>query len=114
MIGNKFSIYMVEKIIHQIVGKKNRNALIERCMKSWKILGDYGFEFKIWNDQSIHTFLRSYYRFALSAVQNARNYAEAADIARYLIIHHYGGYYMDWDIQMLDRNGFFNICDMAH
>lgn len=101
---------MVEKIIHQIAGPKI-NELVDRCLESWKILNDYGFEIKIWDDDSIQSFLSEHFPFALPAVINARNYGEASDIARYLILYYYGGYYMDWDIELIDPDGFLEICD---
>lgn len=101
---------MVKKIIHQIVGPK-KNKLIGYCLNSWEIMMNYDFEIKIWNDDSIREFISKRYSFALPAMLNARNHAEASDIARYLIIYHYGGYYMDWDIQLIDPEGFLDICN---
>jgi len=100
---------MVKKVIHQIVGR-NSNFLIERCLRSWDVLKNEGFEVKIWTDQSIQRFIEKIFPFAYEALINARNYAEAADIARYLIVYHYGGYYMDWDIELLDAHRFLTIC----
>ena len=51
----------------------------------------------------------NHHPFAHEAFANARNHAEAADIARYLIIHTYGGYYIDWDIELLDVGKFLAL-----
>lgn len=97
-------------IIHQIVGPKT-NQVIDACLNSWKILEEVDFEIKIWTDESLQEFVSEHYLFALEAIIKARNHAEAADIARYLIVHHFGGYYFDWDIQLLNPNTFIDICE---
>ncbi len=101
---------MTNKIINIIVGPK-LEPLIKRCIQSWNKLTKHGFEIKLWNDEIINNFIRKHYFFALDAVLNARNHAEAADIARYLIIHHYGGYYVDWDIELLDELKFIQLIE---
>lgn len=99
----------VPKHIHLITGPK-ANAAIKRCMNSWQQLESHGYEIKIWTDDSIALFLQRNYPFACDAFIHARNHAEAADIARYLIIHAHGGYYMDWDVELLCVEGFLKIC----
>lgn len=99
---------MVQKCINLIVGPK-LEPLIEQCLSSWNTLIKYDFEIKIWNDDTINIFIRENYPFALDAVLNARNHAEAADIARYLIIYHYGGYYVDWDIELVNDLKFVSL-----
>lgn len=99
---------MVNKIINIIVGPK-LEPLIKKCVKSWYKLTSYGFEVKIWNDEIINSFISDNYPFALDAIINARNHAEAADIARYLIIYHFGGYYVDWDIELVNESKFIKL-----
>ena len=101
---------MTPKIIHHIVGDK-RTELIEECLQSWAKLEEYGFEIKIWTDASLAAFIRKNYRFALAAFLNARNHAEAADIARYLVVHKYGGYYVDWDILLFNYPDFLELSE---
>lgn len=101
---------MVNKIIHQIVGPK-RNSLIDVCLKSWRDLKDFNYEIFIWHDALILVFLNKFYPFAVPAFSNARNHGEAADIARYLIVYHFGGCYVDWDIELLDTQSFIEIID---
>ncbi|ETZ23852.1 glycosyltransferase family 32 protein [Pedobacter sp. V48] len=98
----------IPKIIHQIVGQKT-NSLIERCLNSWNDNQLDGFERKLWTDSDIIEFLLTYHPFAYEAFIKSRNYAEAADIARYLIIYTYGGYYVDWDIELLDPLKFLRL-----
>jgi len=99
---------LVPQIMHQIVGPKT-NAVIDRCLSSWLLLRDKGFLIKIWNDDLLADFISKEYPFALEAFLHARNHAEAADIARYLLVYHTGGYYMDWDVQLLNKTKFIKL-----
>lgn len=91
---------MLPKLIHIIVGP-SRNELVEDCLESWKKVIKYGYEIRHWDDPQIEEFLTRRYSFVLPAFKNARNHAEAADIARYLIIYNFGGVYADWDVELL-------------
>lgn len=99
---------MTPKLIHQIVGPKP-TELIQRSLRSWENLSEYGFEIKIWTDDSLIIFIQKNYPFAEGAFTTARNHAEASDIARYLLIHKYGGYYIDWDILLFNIEGFLAL-----
>lgn len=99
---------MVTKILHQITGPK-QNFVVEHCMASWQRIQKKGFTINIWNDELLTAFITKEYPFALNAFLNARNHAEAADIARYLLVYHTGGIYMDWDVQLLNVPGFMQV-----
>ncbi|ULT23584.1 hypothetical protein KUH03_31100 [Sphingobacterium sp. E70] len=90
---------MLPKIIHQIAGK-SPSKLVSVCLGSWQSLLDFNYEIIYWDDESLADFIGKHYPFALEAFLTARNTAEAADIARYLLVYHYGGYYIDWDISL--------------
>jgi mannosyltransferase OCH1-like enzyme len=96
---------MVPHVIHQIVGQ-TPSELVKICIKSWKKLKVHNFKIIYWDDDSLAKFIKRNYNFALDAFLNARNHAEASDIARYLLIFHYGGYYVDWDISLNDVESF--------
>lgn len=100
----------VPKVLHQIVGKKTTQQ-IDKCLQSWHAIKKSGYEIRIWNDDLIEEFLIEQYPFALNAFKNARNHGEAADIARYLIIHHFGGHYMDWDVELLSPDKYLELSD---
>jgi hypothetical protein len=100
---------LIPQVIHHIIGPKS-NPVVERCLNSWKILERVGFKIKLWDDQLIESFLKENYIFALKAFLGARNHAEAADIARYLIIYHFGGHYIDWDVELLDPDKYLKVC----
>ncbi|WP_126244191.1 glycosyltransferase family 32 protein [Chitinophaga rhizosphaerae] len=101
---------MQKKIIHQMTGD-HKPDLVLACMLSWQILKKSGFEIRVWDDRIITSFLKKQYPTVLPAFLNARNHAEAADIARYIIVYHFGGCYIDWDIQLLDDTGFLALME---
>ncbi len=96
---------LIPKIIHHIVGKPPM-PIIEKCLRSWQHLKPKGFEIRLWNDALISDFLLKHHPFSHPAFINARNHGEAADIARYLIVYTFGGYYVDWDIELLNIRKF--------
>ena len=87
------------RTIHQLVGP-SPSPLVRTCLDSWKILENHGFKLLYWDDQKIFDFVNAFFPEYLDPLVSARNFAELADIARYLIIFHYGGYYVDWDIRL--------------
>ncbi|MCL4640440.1 MULTISPECIES: glycosyltransferase family 32 protein [Olivibacter] len=96
---------MVPTVIHQIVGGV-KNDVVQHCLASWQLLKQLDFTIKYWNDDDLMQFLQSEFPFAVEAFKQARNFAEAADIARYLIVYRHGGYYIDWDVQLVIPNEF--------
>jgi mannosyltransferase OCH1-like enzyme len=99
---------MVPKIIHRIVGPKPSNLVVQ-CINSWHVVEEHAYEIKIWNDQLLAEFIGKEYPSIFPAFSTARNYGEAADIARYLIVYHFGGYYFDWDTELLSLNKFLEL-----
>jgi mannosyltransferase OCH1-like enzyme len=101
---------MVPKIIHRIVGRKP-SPLVTHCLTSWEVVKSHGFEIRVWNDELLEEFMAKEYPLILPAFKGARNYGEASDIARYLIVYHFGGYYFDWDTELLSVNKFLELCN---
>ncbi len=101
---------MVPKIIHRIVGPKP-SPLVVQCITSWNVVKEHGYEINIWNDDLLKEFIAKEYPHILDAFISARNYGEAADIARYLIVYHFGGYYFDWDTELLSLNKFLELAE---
>jgi mannosyltransferase OCH1-like enzyme len=99
---------MTPKIIHHIIGR-SQTDLIKKCLHSWSVLKDDGFEILLWTDDKLEEFIALNFPFALRSFQTARNYAEASDIARYLLVYKFGGYYVDWDILLFNYESFQKI-----
>lgn len=88
---------MIEKVIHYIwFGDSSLSELSEKCIASWK---KYCPDYKIvkWDEKS---FDFDSYPYAKEAYEN-KGYAFASDLVRLYVLYHYGGVYMDTDIELL-------------
>lgn len=88
--------YKIPKIIHQIWLGSPFPEKYKKFQESW-IRHHPGWEYRLWTDKDIEEFglaNKEQYRFA-------RNYGEKSDIARYEILHRYGGVYVDTDYECL-------------
>lgn len=101
---------MTPKIIHQIVGNEP-NELVLQCLRSVRALEEQGYEVIYWDDDNLREFVKEEFPFALEALINARNHAEAADIGRYLVVYKMGGYYFDWDIEINSIAKFIGLAE---
>jgi hypothetical protein len=99
----------VPRLIHHVTFGSFPNATIEACLASWRAAESFGFEIVRWDWQAAIEFIQDHCGFALDAFTNARNLAEASDIARYLIVHRQGGYYVDWDVMLNDAARFEDL-----
>lgn len=88
---------MIPKIIHLCwLSGDPYPPLISSCIESWKnILPD--FEIRIWNCQ---TFDINSSIWVKQAFEN-KKYAFAADYIRFYSLYHYGGIYLDADVEVL-------------
>lgn len=88
----------IPKIIHYIwLGTKPMDKVSKKCIDSWKkILPDY--EIKRWGDEECMDIIY-HNRYAMQAYE-AKKYAFVSDYLRVYILYHYGGIYMDTDVQV--------------
>ena len=88
---------MIPKIIHYCwLSGDSYPKNIKKCMKSWKkILPDY--EFVLWD---LKRFLLEKFLWVKQAFEK-KKYAFAADYIRIYALYHYGGIYLDSDVQVL-------------
>ncbi len=89
----------IPKIVHQIwLGKAEPPF---KWMESWKrFCEEYNWGYKLWRDSDIE-------RFGLvnkMAYIEAKSYQKKSDIARYEILHKYGGLYCDCDMIWLEKD----------
>lgn len=88
---------MIPKIIHYCwLSNDPIPDSLQRCLDSWKLhLPDY--KFILWNfnrfDISTSTWVRQAFE--------SRKYAFAADYIRLYALFHYGGFYLDMDVEIL-------------
>lgn len=96
-LSNNEKKVMIPKIIHYCwFGKGQMPRLAKKCIESWKrFLPDY--ELKEWNE---YNFNIEEWDFAKEAYEN-RKYAFVADVVRMYALYHYGGIYLDTDVEVL-------------
>lgn len=88
---------MIPKIIHYCwFGGKPFPPLVEMCINSWKKnLPDY--EFVLWDENKIDI---NSCPWLFQCIQN-KKYAFAADYTRCYALFHYGGIYLDTDVEVI-------------
>ena len=57
-----------------------------------------GYEYKFWNDTTAEELIRTHYPSFLSIWKNYPYAIQRADSLRYLVLHHYGGIFLDLDL----------------
>lgn len=88
---------MIPKIIHYCwFGRGEKPANVQKCMDSWK---RYCPDYQIieWNEDNFDIDAFSYAREAYEAGK----YAFVSDVARVYVLYHYGGIYLDTDVEAL-------------
>lgn len=87
----------IPKIIHYVwFGRGKKNSQIEKCIESWrKYLPEY--EIIEWNEDNFELNL---YEFTKEAYKE-KKYAYVSDVVRLHVLYHYGGIYMDTDVEVL-------------
>lgn len=86
---------MIPKIIHQTW--KNHKLPVPASMpESWRALNP-DWEYRFWTDSELAEFVQSTYPDLWPLYQAAPKPVMRADIARYLLLHHFGGIYADID-----------------
>jgi mannosyltransferase OCH1-like enzyme len=90
----------IPKIIHQTWKTSDIPLKCRKWVESWKKLHpDY--EYKLWTDNDNRELIKKHYPKFLRIYDNYNHGIYRADIARYIIIYHYGGLYVDLDFECL-------------
>ena len=91
----KVTKLMIPKIIHQTW--RDHNLPVDAALpESWKTHNP-DWEYRFWTDADLRTFVKDEYPRMLSLYLAAEKPVQRADIARYLLLHKYGGIYADID-----------------
>lgn len=87
----------IPKIIHYAwFGKNKKNDLTMKCIESWKrAMPDY--EYVEWNEENFDLDLFEFTRKAY----NEKKYAYVTDVVRLYALYHFGGIYMDTDVEAI-------------
>jgi mannosyltransferase OCH1-like enzyme len=95
--------------IHHIVLGNRVPPLVRECLNSWTTVTDCGFEFHQWTDPSIAEFMEHQPTEFKTLYKRAKNYGEAGDILRYMLLGSEGGLYVDWDVLLLDPRRLLSV-----
>lgn len=91
-----YAVTTIPKTIHYCwFGKKEKPALIKKCIESWrKTLHEY--QIIEWNEDNFDINALPYVREAY----NANKFAFVSDYVRVFALYHYGGIYLDTDVEV--------------
>ncbi len=96
---------MIPKTIHYCwFGKNPKPELVLKCLASWR---KFAPDYKIieWNEDN---FIIENYKYAKEAFER-KKYAFVSDVARFDLLYHYGGIYLDTDVELIKPlDGFLN------
>jgi hypothetical protein len=91
---------MIPPKVHQIVLGHVRPPQISKYISGWRKFP--ACTYHRWDDLAIeHMFQESFPEY-FDCYRQCRNRSEASDIARLAILYLHGGYYIDWDIELVD------------
>lgn len=89
--------YRIPRVIHYVwFGKSPKNKSVQRCIASWRRFCP---EYQIveWNESNYNIKKNRY----MYEAYKAKKWAFASDYARYDIVYHYGGIYLDTDVELV-------------
>jgi mannosyltransferase OCH1-like enzyme len=102
---------MIPKIIHQTWKDKNLPPIIYKLVsENIGFFKSHGYEFMFWTDEMILKLIAEEYPNFYNIYKMARTGVQKGDIARILLVYHYGGIYIDLDVLVL--RDFAEILDM--
>lgn len=93
---------MINKIIHQIwfQGEKNIPKSYPDYTKSWKNENTkYGYKYMFWDESKIINLLVSFYPQLFNKFNSLPKMIQKVDMAKLIILYHYGGIYIDIDLE---------------
>jgi len=103
---------MIPKIIHQTWKDKNLPPIIYKLVsENICFLKSQGYEYMFWTDEMILKLIAEEYPNFYNIYKLSRTGVQKGDIARIILVYHYGGIYIDLDVLVL-RN-FEEILDMG-
>jgi mannosyltransferase OCH1-like enzyme len=90
----------IPKIIHQVHGFKDLQMNTDHLdkIKTWKEQhSDY--IYYLWNATTVNRLIQNEYKHLFHLFTSYGSWIQRADVARYVILHYYGGWYIDLDVR---------------
>jgi mannosyltransferase OCH1-like enzyme len=98
------------QLIHQIVLGAHVPRFNRECLDSWRQLKSRGFEIVSWTGATAQEYLATCgLAEAERLYRRARNFGEASDVLRMAVTYSRGGWYVDWDVLLLDPDKFLEL-----
>lgn len=97
---------MIPKTIHYCwFGKSEKPPIVKKCMQSWEMLSP---EWKIveWNEENFDLNECSF----IKEAYEKRKWAFVSDYVRLKVLYQYGGFYMDTDVEILQKEALDSFC----
>jgi len=102
---------MIPKIIHQTWKDKTLPPIIYKLLsENISFLKSNGYEYMFWTDDMILKLISEEYPNLYNIYKLARTGVQKGDMARIILVYHYGGIYIDLDVLVL--RDFKEIIDM--
>lgn len=91
---------LAPKILHQILLREGRNSSLAKYEPARQscIAAHADWEYMLWTDENATAFVRANYPDVVVHYTNYAQTIQRTNILRYLLLHHYGGVYLDVDI----------------
>eukprot|EP00930_Biecheleria_cincta_P056253 TRINITY_DN42404_c0_g1_i1.p1 TRINITY_DN42404_c0_g1~~TRINITY_DN42404_c0_g1_i1.p1 ORF type:complete len:372 (-),score=76.21 TRINITY_DN42404_c0_g1_i1:101-1216(-) len=96
---NHFAPDTVPKILHQTAkDQEHVNDFMEQCQTNHE---EDGWEYKFWDDDSVHDFVKEHFASRYERWNEMSPPIRKFDTVRYMWMHHFGGVYIDSDVECL-------------
>lgn len=89
---------MIPAIIHQIWMTGDVPAHLAPLAESWRKQHP-SWEYRLWTDASLATFVKDSYPHVWDLYRRYPEMIQRVDAARYMLLHHFGGLYADFDVE---------------
>ena len=92
----------IPKVVHQVMFNTSiPKRFLDARAKCQKV--NSGFKFILWNKTMVDNLVENQYPFVKDLFHSYDMWVKRADVARYLIVHYYGGIYIDMDTDCTGR-----------
>lgn len=102
----------VPRVLHQTY--KTEDTIPEHWKEGYErtkeLCAKYGWEHRFWSDEDLRKLVEEHYPWFLPKYDSYDKVIQRVDTARSCILHHYGGVYMDLDLQAKDS--LFKLLEM--